>query len=244
VSLRDAWEQAAAEWIAWARTPDHDVYWTFHRDALFSLLPAPGDLTIDIGCGEGRVARDLASLGHHVVGLDGSVTLARAAADHPGCDGPLLVADASRLPLRDEVADLAVAFMSFQDVDDVAAAIAEAARVLGPGGILVMAVVHPFSAVGQFIETDGAPPSFVVTADYYSDHRTEDRVERHGLRMTFHSANRSLSSYTEAMYYAGFLIEQVREPTDTTAATTWARLPMFLHVRAVKTLAEPREKPA
>ena len=28
--LRAAWDEQAANWIAWARTPDHDSYWRFH----------------------------------------------------------------------------------------------------------------------------------------------------------------------------------------------------------------------
>ena len=51
-------EERAAGWLAWARTPGHDAYWTY-RDAFFDLVPAPGAATLEVGCGEGRVARDL-----------------------------------------------------------------------------------------------------------------------------------------------------------------------------------------
>ena len=40
-----------AEWIAWARTPGHDSYEKFHRDAFLPLIPRPGRLTVDVGCG-------------------------------------------------------------------------------------------------------------------------------------------------------------------------------------------------
>jgi len=52
VSLRDAWEAEARNWVAWARTPGHDSYWQFHRDRFLQLLPPPKGLTLDIGCGE------------------------------------------------------------------------------------------------------------------------------------------------------------------------------------------------
>lgn len=55
MGLREAWESEAANWVAWARKPGHDSYWTFHRDAFLELLPAPRGLTLDIGCGEGRL---------------------------------------------------------------------------------------------------------------------------------------------------------------------------------------------
>ncbi|MFI5283224.1 MAG: class I SAM-dependent methyltransferase, partial [Candidatus Dormibacterales bacterium] len=80
VSLRAAWDQAAEAWIRWAREPNHDTYWRFARKAFFDLVPPPGRLTLDVGCGEGRVARDLASQGHRVVGADSSRKLVVAAA--------------------------------------------------------------------------------------------------------------------------------------------------------------------
>jgi hypothetical protein len=36
--LREAWEEHAAAFIAWAREPGHDRYWRFHRDALLPLV--------------------------------------------------------------------------------------------------------------------------------------------------------------------------------------------------------------
>jgi hypothetical protein len=38
--LRDAWEHHAAEFVAWARTPDHDNYPQFHRELFLPLVPA------------------------------------------------------------------------------------------------------------------------------------------------------------------------------------------------------------
>jgi SAM-dependent methyltransferase len=243
VSLRDAWEQAAPEWIAWARKPGHDSYWRFHREALFELVPLPGELTVDIGCGEGRVSRDLAAFGHRVVGLDASMAMARAAAEHPGSSGPVLLADAASLPFRDSCADLAVAFMSLQDVDDLEAAIEEIARVLRPQGVLLMAIVHPVNSVGAFEDRNGGEPErFVIEGNWYDRRQISDRCTRDGLEMTFHSEHRPLQDYTEALYRAGFLIERIREPTDNDPDRPWHRMPMFLHIRAIKRADTRRER--
>ena len=93
-TLRDAWDENAADWVRWARSPELDhAFWHLNLPALMALLPAPGGLTLDVGCGEGRVARALKELGHRVVGIDSSPALVMAArkAD-PGFD--VQVADA------------------------------------------------------------------------------------------------------------------------------------------------------
>lgn len=78
-NLRAAWEDHAAEFIAWAREPNHDSYWRFHRDQFLELLPPPGRRTLDLGCGEGRLSRDLKALGHEMVAVDASPTMLSAA---------------------------------------------------------------------------------------------------------------------------------------------------------------------
>src|SRR5688500_12354530 len=154
LSLSEAWEREAAQWIVWARAPGHDSYWRFHRDQFLQLVPEPGRLTLDIGCGEGRLTRDLKARGHTVVGLDASSTLIAAArAADPGGDYRLV--DAAQLPLADGCSDLAIAFMSLQDFDDMPRAVTEIGRVLRPGARACIAVVHPLNSAGTFAdETD------------------------------------------------------------------------------------------
>ena len=74
------WEDRASQWLAWARTPGHDAYWRY-RDAFLALVPPPAGRTLEVGCGEGRVTRDLAARGHAVTALDASPTLVAAAAE-------------------------------------------------------------------------------------------------------------------------------------------------------------------
>ena len=77
--LRAAWEEGASAFVAWARKPGHDSYWLFHRDLFRELLPPPGQRTLDLGCGEGRLSRELKALGHDVAGVDASPTMLAAA---------------------------------------------------------------------------------------------------------------------------------------------------------------------
>jgi SAM-dependent methyltransferase len=238
MGLRESWEAHAAQWIAWARAPGHDSYWRFHRDQFLRLLPAPGRLTLDIGCGEGRLTRHLGECGHRVVGVDSSPSLVAAARQlDPSTD--VRLADAAALPLDDGTADLAIAFMSLHDMDAMAAAVREIARVLEPGGRFCVAIVHPINSAGRF-ESERADAQFIIKGDYLRTHHYSDTVERDGRSMTFHSQHRPLESYFLALEEAGFIVEALREPSvpDHAIASErgrrWQRLPLFLHLRALR----------
>lgn len=237
----DDWEQEAENWIAWARAPDHDAYHVY-RGAFFELVPDPGWATLEIGCGEGRVARDLAARGHQVTGIDGAPTMIRAAAlAHPA--GSYLVADAAQLPFADGEFDLVVAYNSLMDMAEMPAAVAEAARVLADDGCLCICVVHPIADAGQFAEPTGGA-RFVIEGSYLEDRvpwyagRT---VEREGQRVTFHSLRYSLEQYARALEDAGLVIEALREPPAPLSEVRrdpneqrWRRVPNFLMMRAAR----------
>lgn len=238
MTLRDAWAENAHDFAAWARKPGHDTYWRFHRDQFLEIVPAPGRLTLDIGCGEGRLSRDLAARGHHVVGIDASPTMVELCREaDPSI--PVHLSDACDLPLEPASADLAVLFMSLQDIDDMPGALREAARVLGPSGRLCLAIVHPINSAGRFDEERADSP-FTIRGSYLAPRRTEDTVERDGLRVTFHSEHRPLEAYVRALEAAGLVIETLREPAvperavEALRSKRWQRVPLFLHMRAVR----------
>src|ERR1035437_7742108 len=197
MNMRDAWEAEAANWIAWVRTPGHDSYWRFHAERFFELLPTAPCQTLDVGCGEGRLPRDLKQRGYSVTGIDSSVTLIEhARAADPA--GDYRVADAAALPIGDASVPLVTAFMSLQDVDDMPAAVREAARVLVPGGRLCLAIVHPINSAGDF-ETLEPDAAFVIRGSYFERRRYEDTFESNGLRITFASEHRPIQDYVAAL---------------------------------------------
>jgi SAM-dependent methyltransferase len=238
VHLSEVWEAEAERWIQWVRTPGHDSYWQFHRDQFLRLLPPPGRQTVDIGCGEGRLARDLKDLGHRVVAIDSSPSLVAAAREFdPSMD--IRLADAAALPLEDASVDLAVAFMSLQDVDEMPAVIREVARVLESGGRLCLAIIHPLNSAGRF-EQSAPDARFIINGDYLGAFHYADTVERDGLMMTFHSQHRPVEAYFIALENAGLLVEALREPSVpehaivSEAGRRWQRLPLFLHLRVLR----------
>jgi SAM-dependent methyltransferase len=237
--LGQAWEENAAAWVAWARAPSHDSYWLFHRDLFLELVPPPSLRTLDLGCGEGRLARDLAARGYDAVGVDASPTMV-AAAREAAPEMELHLADAAALPFGDASFELVVAFMSLQDVDDLTGAVREAARVLVPGGNLCLAIVHPVNSAGSFVRRSADSP-FVIEGSYLDESVTDETFERGGLAMRFVSRHRPLQIYADELATNGLLIERLREPklpespSDGAHSGRWRRIPLFLHLRAVKT---------
>ena len=230
--LSDAWERHAEEWLAWARTPGHDRwFWRVSLPALLAVLPAPGRLTVDLGCGEGRVGRELLARAHRVIGVESSPTLARAAR---GAQPPLevLEADAAAVPLPDGVADLVVLSMVLISLDDPDAVLREAARLLEPGGRVVCSTAHPAST---------ADAAYAQGASYFDTHPFAETRDRGGVRMTFHDVHRPLEAIAGAFEGAGLLIEALREPrpdeafvADHPDEAVYRDRPAFLVLRAQK----------
>ena len=235
MSLSDAWKREASAWMKWARAPGHDSYWRFHRDQFLDLVPAPGRLTLDLGCGEGRLSRDLQARGHRVVGIDISPTLIGAArAADPA--GDYRCADASKLPLSDGGCDLVIAFMSLQDIDDLPGATAEIGRVLESDGCACIAIVHPLNSSGTFVDESATSP-FVIHGTYLNEFDYTDFVSRDGIEMVFESRHRPLETYSRALEAAGLCIETIREhpvpsaPELSDRSKRWQRIPLFMHLR-------------
>lgn len=225
-ALSDAWERHAADWSRWAGVPGHDVYHErLNWPAFRSLIPPAGRATLDVGCGEGRVGRLLSAKNHRMTGIDSSRTLVELARAAGGYE-QLVCGDAANLPWKADAFDLALAYMTLHDMENLAGAVGEIARVLEPGGRLCVAIVHPLNRPPEALD------------DYFSQRRFALEVERDGLRMTFESIDRPLEAYLRALGGVGFVVEQLREPRPTAAALAStpqlakaAKRPYFLHMR-------------
>jgi SAM-dependent methyltransferase len=230
VTFNEDWEREALNWAAWAREPGHDAYWEY-APAFFELVPPPGHATLEVGCGEGRVVRDLAARGHRVTGVDASPTLLGLAAEADP-DREFVLADAAALPFDDGAFDLVVAYNSLMDVQDMPGAISEAARVLEPSGRLCACITHPLADAGRFASREDDAP-FVLHGSYFGRRRFEGTFERDGLTITFRGWCYPLDDYARALEAAGFLLEALREPPSPTEER-WRRIPNFLFLRAVR----------
>ncbi|WP_261567509.1 class I SAM-dependent methyltransferase [Frankia gtarii] len=101
----------------------------------------PIGTALDAACGTGRHTAYLQELGHHVIGVDASPDmLAQARKRLPDVD--FHEADLHRLPLPDNAVDTVVCALALAYVPDLALVMAEFARVLRPGGNLVISDAH------------------------------------------------------------------------------------------------------
>jgi SAM-dependent methyltransferase len=240
VTMRQGWEAEAQNWAHFARTPGSDrSHEHINLPALLDLLPPPGPRTLDLACGEGRLGRLLQSRGYRVAGVDAAPTMVRLAVTHQAPE-PAVLADSSALPFDDETFDLVIAYMCLRDIDDMPQAVREATRVLRRSGRLCAAIPHPINTAGSFPDRDTAAP-FVISGSYLDQAPLTMVTERDGTRLTFHCEHRPLEAYFRALAEAGLLTETIREvkPSDEVAARDpavrrWQRIPLFLHLRAIK----------
>ena len=108
-------------------------------EALLALLPSEWTVA-DLGCGTGALAAELAGRVRRVIAVDQSAEMLRAArrrlAAHPNVE--IHQARLEALPVPDATCDAAVAVLVLSYLREPAAALREAARILRPGGRLVV----------------------------------------------------------------------------------------------------------
>jgi SAM-dependent methyltransferase len=103
-------------------------------EVLAELAPPAGRDVVDVGCGAGGLAHRLAGLGARVVGVDVSTVALERALAQAGAGERYLEGRAEALPLPDASADLVVFHNSLHHVPGLDRALAEARRVVRPGG--------------------------------------------------------------------------------------------------------------
>ncbi len=146
---RARWDTEAKNYVAgaeraWAREEPTWGIWHVSESQL-GVLPRDlaGKRGIELGCGTAYVSAWLARRGVKVVGLDASsaqLATARRLQRRHGLEFPLIEADAERVPCRDDAFDLAISEYGACLWADPDRWVAEAARILRPGGELIFLV--------------------------------------------------------------------------------------------------------
>lgn len=182
------------------------------------VAPQQGMRLIDIACGQGYFSRAFATEGASVLGVDAGSDLVRIAREAGG--GPeYRVGDAADLrEIPDASFDRAAIVLALQNIEDAAAAIREAARVLTGEGRLVLVLNHPAFRIPKHSGWEWSPDGSVQyrRADRYLSELRE-KIQTHPgsdpgrYTLSFH---RPLQHYAKALSKAGLGIVRLEEWTS------------------------------
>ncbi len=180
------YDDLAAEW--WDRRGAFAMlHWlAAARAALVPAAARPGAVLVDVGCGAGLLAPHLAGKGYRHVGADLTASALAQAARHGVC---VTRGDAAALAVRDGAADVVCAGEILEHVVDTGAVVAEACRILRPGGTLVIDTIAAtrlarLVAVGMAERLPGGAPPGLHDPTLFVDRRAlVDAGAAHGVAL-------------------------------------------------------------
>ncbi len=193
----------------------------FHEnvDVMLRMLGDVADLRVcDLACGDGYLARALATRGAHVTGIDLSKKLlAHARRQSPQANITYIRDDARTLTsVADASFDVIICNMALMDIPDLDATMKTVHRIIKVGGTFVYCILHPcfetpFHANNPPHELDDAGNVVAIRITQYS---TEGKwfSDGSGIRGTLGSIHRMLSTYLNSLIQAGFTIAELQEP--------------------------------
>lgn len=225
------WKNSAKAWIAdMGEQGDYGRRYVLDAPMIARLRGLDGGRALDVGCGEGRFCRILRAEGFDPIGLDPTVELLEAArARDP--EGTYVEGRAEELAFADETFDLVVACLSLIDIEAADRGIAEMARVLKPGGTLLVANLTGFSSArardGWQRDLLGRPKYFAM--DRYLEARAKWEEWR-GIRII--NWHRPLKDYMQWFLAQGLVLTHFDEPApaggDPSRADRYRRAPWYV----------------
>jgi len=233
-------DNSAKAWIAGMKGAGDPTRVDVMDAPMLAALPDTGEV-LDIGCGEGRFCRLMQTRGLRTVGIDPTGDLIAHAREMDET-GDYSMARAEALPFDDNRFDAVVFYICLIDIEDYRRAIMEAARVLKPGGRMLIANLHPHMTArpadfsrndSSWIARDGKPA--VLAMDEMMTERGIE-VAWSGLRII--NYHRPLSAYMTALLEAGLTLTTFHDPPytgdDTNIATRWRRMPWAFQMVWIK----------
>jgi SAM-dependent methyltransferase len=197
---------------------------------------------LDVGTGDGQIARVLAAQGATVIGVDPTSAQITVASQRGG--GPSYVrSGANTLPFVSDSVDAVLACLVFEHIDDLDDAIAEVARVLRPGGRFAFFLNHPLLQTPDSGWIDDhmvdPPEQYWRIGPYLVETATIEEVEKDVFIRFVH---RPLSRYVNALIANGLVIERMFEPSPPEGFLNRApeyrlahTIPRLLYLRTTKT---------
>jgi ubiquinone/menaquinone biosynthesis C-methylase UbiE len=231
----------------------------FHQEviipgALRLLELQPGEKVLDLACGQGVVSRALLEAGARVTGVDLSPQLIQIARRRSPRAISYLVGNARHLgPLPDQGFDAMVFILAAQNIDPIEPVFAECARLLAPGGRLVMVLSHPAFRIprqSSWRRDEGRKLLYRAVDRYLTPLKIPVDIhpfKQPGQKVTW-TYHRPIQVYIKGLSAVGLWVNAFEEwpshkvsqpgPAARTENRARAEFPLFLALRAVHVPAE------
>ena len=245
-SMDNGWDSSAQAWIDSMGEQGERGDWGRQNvlDPVMMARVAKGRFNnaLDVGCGEGRFCRMLKAAGVSATGIDPTPAMLDAARKRdPG--GDYRPGNAEALEFADASFDLVVSYITLVDIPDFRAAIREMARVLRPGGALLIANLTGY--ISACIDKGWVKGSEGEHLYYPVDNYLGEFplwLEWSGIRIV--NWHRPLDAYMTAFLEAGLSLKFFAEPApvsgDIDHQERARRVPWFLVMEWQRPIAPPR----
>ncbi len=246
-----SWDPVAAWYTGWVGANGSDHHRQLAIPTLLDLLqPRRDERVLDLGCGPGVLATDIARVGAHYTGMDASPRLLAFARRHHDRHGKFILGDVTRLRARGSVPgdsfDAVTFLLSIQDIEPLESALDSAAYALRRGGRVVVLMTHPCFRIPRqsgWGWDAGRRLRFRRVDRYLTRLDVPMKGHENGPGAT-RSYHRPLEAYINGLAAHGLFVDRILEvpatPLAANATSTRAErlavreIPLFLGVRATK----------
>ncbi|HET9731223.1 MAG TPA: class I SAM-dependent methyltransferase [Acidimicrobiales bacterium] len=235
------WDEAA-EWFARVVETGATPFNRLASDAVVQLIGDPAGLDIlDVGCGEGHIARRLARAGGRVLGVDPTRGLLDRAAAREG-DDPLgveyrLDRAETLTTVPDDAFDVVVASLVLHHVEDLQGALRRCRAALRAAGSIVVIVPHPWSDSPGAKWVDVGDAMRRLLGDYAVEGHwfdgSADKTPQVASVRQIGWYHRTVATWLSQLHSAGFRVQDLEEPMTDETGSSWCGIPRFLALRAL-----------